>query len=221
MATAPATPLTKDELHAIDAWWRAANYLSVGQIYLLDNPLLRQPLAAEHVKPRLLGHWGTTPGLNFLYAHLNRAIRARDLDMIYIMGPGHGGPAAVANAYMEGTLGEVYPALWALLQSETPTPTRSAPPTSAREALTPRQHASGTTASSTRSTLARCSRSASPRPRTPPFPRRPSASSACNRQDSRRQGGRRSPTAFDRKEGRWRTRLSTQRTSSSPGGRSG
>ena len=103
--------LTKDELHLIDAWWRAANYLSVGQIYLLDNPLLREPLAAEHVKPRLLGHWGTTPGLNFLYAHLNRAIRARDLDMIYIMGPGHGGPAAVANAYLEGTLGEVYPAL--------------------------------------------------------------------------------------------------------------
>ncbi len=111
MATVPATTLTKDELHLIDAWWRAANYLSVGQIYLLDNPLLREPLAAEHVKPRLLGHWGTTPGLNFLYAHLNRAIRARDLDMIYIMGPGHGGPAAVANAYMEGTLGEVYPEL--------------------------------------------------------------------------------------------------------------
>jgi xylulose-5-phosphate/fructose-6-phosphate phosphoketolase len=111
MPTRPATPLTEDELQQIDAWWRAANYLSVGQIYLLDNPLLREPLAAEHVKPRLLGHWGTTPGLNFLYAHLNRAIRARDLDMIYIMGPGHGGPAAVANAYMEGTLGEVYPEL--------------------------------------------------------------------------------------------------------------
>jgi len=81
---------TDDELRLLDAYWRAANYLSVGQIYLLDNPLLREPLAPEHVKPRLLGHWGTTPGLNLLYAHLNRAIRARDLDMIYIAGPGHG-----------------------------------------------------------------------------------------------------------------------------------
>jgi xylulose-5-phosphate/fructose-6-phosphate phosphoketolase len=103
------SPLSEDEQRLIDAYWRAANYLSVGQIYLLDNPLLRTPLAPEHVKPRLLGHWGTTPGLNFLYVHLNRAIKARDLDMIYVFGPGHGGPAAVANAYLEGTYTEVYP----------------------------------------------------------------------------------------------------------------
>ena len=93
----------------MDAYWRAANYLSVGQIYLLDNPLLREPLRLEHVKPRLLGHWGTTPGLNFIYAHLNRVIRANDLNMIYIAGPGHGGPALVANTWLEGTYGEVYP----------------------------------------------------------------------------------------------------------------
>ena len=93
----------------IDAWWRAANYLSVGQIYLLDNPLLRAPLELEHIKPRLLGHWGTTPGLNFIYAHLNRVIKARDLDMIYIAGPGHGGPGMVANAWLEGTYSETYP----------------------------------------------------------------------------------------------------------------
>jgi xylulose-5-phosphate/fructose-6-phosphate phosphoketolase len=102
-------PLTDEELGLIDAFWRAANYLSVGQIYLLDNPLLRQPLRPEHVKPRLLGHWGTTPGLNLLYAHFNRVIKARDLDAIYIIGPGHGGPATVANAYLEGTYSEVYP----------------------------------------------------------------------------------------------------------------
>ncbi|MFL5687756.1 MAG: phosphoketolase [Chloroflexota bacterium] len=101
--------LDADELRRIDAWWRAANYLSVGQIYLLDNPLLREPLESRHVKPRLLGHWGTTPGLNFLYAHLNRAIRARDLDTIYVIGPGHGGPGLVASAYLEGTYSEVYP----------------------------------------------------------------------------------------------------------------
>jgi xylulose-5-phosphate/fructose-6-phosphate phosphoketolase len=105
-----ATPaLAADELRLIDAYWRAANYLSVGQIYLLDNPLLREPLRPEHVKPRLLGHWGTTPGLNLLYAHMNRAIRARDLDAIYITGPGHGGPGLVANAYLEGTWSETYP----------------------------------------------------------------------------------------------------------------
>ncbi|GHC80161.1 putative phosphoketolase [Nocardiopsis terrae] len=96
------------ELRLLDAYWRAANYLSVGQIYLLDNPLLREPLRPEHIKPRLLGHWGTTPGLNFAYAHLNRVIRARDLDMIYVMGPGHGGPAAVANSWLEGSYSEVY-----------------------------------------------------------------------------------------------------------------
>ena len=104
------TTLSPDELELIDAYWRAANYLSVGQIYLLDNPLLREPLAAEHVKPRLLGHFGTTPGLNFIYAHLNRAIKARDLSAIYITGPGHGGPGLVANAYLEGTYAELYPA---------------------------------------------------------------------------------------------------------------
>src|SRR4051794_40346661 len=91
------------------AYWRAANYLSVGQIYLLDNPLLREPLALAHTKSRLLGHWGTTPGLNFIYVHLNRAIAARDLNMIYIAGPGHGGPGLVANTYLEGTYSEVYP----------------------------------------------------------------------------------------------------------------
>ena len=100
--------MTTEELRLLDAYWRAANYLSVGQIYLLDNPLLREPLQAEHVKPRLLGHWGTTPGLNLVYAHLNRAIRARDLNAIYVCGPGHGGPGMVANAYLEGTYSELY-----------------------------------------------------------------------------------------------------------------
>jgi xylulose-5-phosphate/fructose-6-phosphate phosphoketolase len=99
----------EEELSLIDAYWRAANYLSVGQIYLLDNPLLREPLEPRHVKPRLLGHFGTTPGLNFLYVHLNRAIRARDLNILYVTGPGHGGPGLVANAYLEGTYTEVYP----------------------------------------------------------------------------------------------------------------
>jgi xylulose-5-phosphate/fructose-6-phosphate phosphoketolase len=108
-STVPAGPLSEDELRRMDMWWRAANYLSVGQIYLMDNPLLREQLEAEHVKPRLLGHWGTTPGLNFLYAHLNRAIAQRDLDMIYIIGPGHGGPSLVAAAWLEGTYSEVYP----------------------------------------------------------------------------------------------------------------
>ncbi|MDP2350797.1 MAG: phosphoketolase family protein [Chloroflexota bacterium] len=104
-------PLSADELHRVDAYWRAANYLSVGQIYLLDNPLLKEPLAPEHVKPRLLGHWGTTPGLNMIYAHMNRVIRNWDLDAIYVIGPGHGGPAIVANAYLEGTYSEVYPSI--------------------------------------------------------------------------------------------------------------
>lgn len=108
----PETPtvatLSDDELARIDAYWRAANYLSVGQIYLLDNPLLVEPLSAEHVKPRLLGHWGTTPGLNLVYTHLNRVIRNRDANVIYITGPGHGGPGLVANAYLEGTYSEVY-----------------------------------------------------------------------------------------------------------------
>jgi xylulose-5-phosphate/fructose-6-phosphate phosphoketolase len=101
--------LAPAELDLIDRYWRAANYVSVGQIYLLDNPLIREPLKAEHVKPRLLGHWGTTPGLNFIYVHLNRIISARDLDVLYICGPGHGGPAMVANTYLEGTYSEIYP----------------------------------------------------------------------------------------------------------------
>jgi xylulose-5-phosphate/fructose-6-phosphate phosphoketolase len=103
------TPLSPKELEQIDAYWRAANYLSVGQIYLLDNPLLREELKPEHVKPRLLGHWGTTPGLNLIYAHLNRVIQARDLNVLYVCGPGHGGPGMVANTYLEGTYSEIYP----------------------------------------------------------------------------------------------------------------
>ena len=102
-------PLSPEELRTLDAYWRAANYLSVGQIYLLDNPLLREPLAIEHIKPRLLGHWGTTPGLNFIYAHMNRVIRERDLNVLYVAGPGHGGPGILANVYLEGTYSEVYP----------------------------------------------------------------------------------------------------------------
>jgi xylulose-5-phosphate/fructose-6-phosphate phosphoketolase len=104
-----ASALSAEELHRLDAYWRAANYLSVGQIYLLDNPLLREPLKLEHVKPRLLGHWGTTPGLNFIYAHLNRVIAAHDLDMIQVTGPGHGGPALAANTWLEGSYSEHYP----------------------------------------------------------------------------------------------------------------
>ena len=104
-----AKALTDKQTSLIDAYWRASNYLSVGQIYLYANPLLREPLSEEHIKPRLLGHWGTTPGLNFIYVHLNRVIRDRDLSMIYITGPGHGGPALVANAWLEGTYSEVYP----------------------------------------------------------------------------------------------------------------
>jgi xylulose-5-phosphate/fructose-6-phosphate phosphoketolase len=107
-AQALSPTLSDSELELINAYWRAANYLSVGQIYLLDNPLLREPLAPEHIKPRLLGHWGTTPGLNLIYAHLNRVIRHRDLNVICITGPGHGGPGLVANAYLEGTYSEVY-----------------------------------------------------------------------------------------------------------------
>jgi len=103
------SPLDDEELSRLDAWWRAANYLSAAQIYLLANPLLREPLRLEHVKPRLLGHWGTCPGLNFVYAHLNRAILARDLDVLYVCGPGHGGPAMVANTYLEGSYTDLYP----------------------------------------------------------------------------------------------------------------
>jgi len=104
-----ATVLSEKEAALIDAYWRAANYLSVGQIYLFNNPLLKVPLAKDDIKPRLLGHWGTTPGLNFVYVHLNRLIKKLDLDMIYVAGPGHGGPGVVANAYLEGTYSEVYP----------------------------------------------------------------------------------------------------------------
>ncbi|MEN0086261.1 MAG: phosphoketolase, partial [Leifsonia sp.] len=103
--------LSEQTLDALDAWWRAANYLSVGQIYLLDNPLLRRPLSRDDIKPRLLGHWGTTPGLNFVYAHLNRAIRERDLDTLFVAGPGHGGPGVVASAYLDGTYSELYSAI--------------------------------------------------------------------------------------------------------------
>ncbi|MBD5657438.1 MAG: phosphoketolase, partial [Candidatus Eremiobacteraeota bacterium] len=103
------TRYSAETLSAIDSYWRAANYLSVGQIYLLDNPLLREPLTLEHIKPRLLGHWGTTPGLNFIYAHLNRVICERDLDIVNVTGPRDGGPGIVANAYLEGTYSEYYP----------------------------------------------------------------------------------------------------------------
>src|SRR5499433_1297117 len=108
MADQP-TPVSAGELKKIDAYWRASNYLSVGQIYLYDNPLLKTALTKEHVKPRLLGHWGTTPGLNFIYVHLNRVIKKYDLDAIYVAGPGHGGPGIVANTYLEGTYSEFYP----------------------------------------------------------------------------------------------------------------
>src|ERR1700735_4942712 len=104
-------PLGGDMLRRMHAWWRAANYLSIGQIYLMANPLLREPLRREHTKPRLLGHWGTTPGLNFIYVHLNRIIVEHDVNMIYVTGPGHGGPGLVANTYLEGTYSEVYPGI--------------------------------------------------------------------------------------------------------------
>jgi xylulose-5-phosphate/fructose-6-phosphate phosphoketolase len=110
-STQPAGSLPAEELRKIDAYWRAANYISVGQIYLYDNPLLQEPLTIEHIKPRLLGHWGTTPGLNFIYVHLNRLIRQRELDMIFVTGPGHGAPGIVANTYLEGTYSEFYPAI--------------------------------------------------------------------------------------------------------------
>src|SRR6266436_6490098 len=102
-------PLSPEQLRKIDAYWRAANYLSIGQIYLYANPLLLEPLKIEHIKPRLLGHWGTTPGLNFIYVHFNRLIKKHDLNVIYVAGPGHGGPGLVANTYLEGTYSELYP----------------------------------------------------------------------------------------------------------------
>src|SRR5215468_851457 len=103
-----SSPLSKEELRQMNAYWRAANYLSVGQIYLYENPLLREPVKLDHIKPRLLGHWGTTPGLNFVYVHMNRVIKKYDLSAIYICGPGHGGPGMVANSYLEGTYTELY-----------------------------------------------------------------------------------------------------------------
>src|ERR1700750_2712693 len=111
MSSQTVTPakLSDDELAGINAYWRAGNSLAVGQIYLLDNPLLQEPLSPEHIKPRLLGHWGTCPGLNLIYAHVNRLIRENDVDAIYLTGPGHGGPALLANVYLEGTYSEVYP----------------------------------------------------------------------------------------------------------------
>src|SRR5882762_8783978 len=104
-----AKTLSPELLRKLDAWWRAANYLSVGQVYLYDNPLLKEPLKLAHIKPRLLGHWGTTPGVNFIYAHLNRIIVARDRNVLAIIGPGHGGPALVANTYLEGSYTQMYP----------------------------------------------------------------------------------------------------------------
>src|ERR1700724_1372664 len=109
MKVMTADPLSAEELRKLDAYWRASNYLSVGQIYLLDNPLLKEPLKREHIKPRLLGHWGASPGLNMMCVHLNRVIKRDDLNVIYIIGPGHGGPSLVAHAYLEGTYSEVYP----------------------------------------------------------------------------------------------------------------
>ncbi|HEX6247450.1 MAG TPA: phosphoketolase, partial [Nocardioidaceae bacterium] len=109
MRTVDARPLSDTDLELADAHWRAANYLAVGQIYLLDNPLLRDPLEPGHIKPRLLGHWGTTPGLNLVYTHCNRVIREHDLDMMYVIGPGHGGPAIVAQTWLEGSWTDTYP----------------------------------------------------------------------------------------------------------------
>src|SRR2546425_6296436 len=103
--------MSQEQVQRLDAYWRAANYLTVGQIYLQDNPLLREPLRPEHIKPRLLGHWGTSPGLSFIYAHLNRLIVESDADVIYLAGPGHGGPAILANVYLEGTYSEIHPSV--------------------------------------------------------------------------------------------------------------
>ncbi len=111
MRTVDDKPLSGDELARLDAYWRAANYLTVGQIYLLDNALLRRPILPNDVKPRLLGHWGTSPGLSMIYAHLQRVIARDDLDMMYVIGPGHGGPAIVANAWLEGTYTHTYPSI--------------------------------------------------------------------------------------------------------------
>src|SRR6185437_11571606 len=111
MTTTRHQVLTDADARTLDRYWRAANYLAVGQIYLMANPLLAEPLRPEHIKPRLLGHWGTSPGLNFIWAHLNRAIMAHDQAMMYVIGPGHGGPAALANTWLDGTYSEVYPSV--------------------------------------------------------------------------------------------------------------
>ena len=111
MTVTAQAELTSDQLQALDGYWRAANYLSVGQIYLMSNPLLTEPLRPEHIKPRLLGHWGTTPGLNFLWAHLNRMIVTHDLNMMYVIGPGHGGPAAIAGTWLDGSYTDIYPSI--------------------------------------------------------------------------------------------------------------
>ncbi|HUC25049.1 MAG TPA: phosphoketolase, partial [Streptosporangiaceae bacterium] len=110
-AVTAARPVSEADTDTLDRYWRAANYLAVGQIYLTANPLLAEPLQAEHIKPRLLGHWGTTPGLNFIWAHLNRAIRAHDAEMMIVIGPGHGGPAALANVWLEGSYTDTYPSV--------------------------------------------------------------------------------------------------------------
>src|SRR5690348_10222443 len=109
MTPTSVTKISDAEIEGIDRYWRAPHYLTVGQMYLRDNPLRREPLRVEHVKPRLLGHWGTSPGLSLVYAHVNRVIRARDASVLYLAGPGHGGPAIVANVYLEGTYSEIYP----------------------------------------------------------------------------------------------------------------
>ena len=111
MTVAAQPTLTHEQLQALDGYWRAANYLSVGQIYLMGNPRLAEPLRPEHIKPRLLGHWGTTPGLNFLWAHLNRAIVDHDLDMMYVIGPGHGGPAVLSSTWLDGSYSDIYPSI--------------------------------------------------------------------------------------------------------------
>ena len=148
-------PLTDTELRELDAWWRAANYLSVGQIYLLDNPLLREPLRPEHVKPRLLGHWGTTPGLNLVYAHLNRVIRDADLNAIYIAGPGHGGPGLVANAYLEGTYSEVYPHISQDADGHAPSCSGSSPSPAASPATSRRRPPARSTRAASSATRSR------------------------------------------------------------------
>ena len=132
----PTTTLSRNELDGLDAYWRAANYLTVGQIYLQDNPLLREPLRPEHIKPRLLGHWGT-PELSFIYVHLNRLIRTQDVNAIYLTGPGHGGPAPLANVYLEGTYSEIYPRIAQDVEGLRPPTASAEPPCGTGRATTP------------------------------------------------------------------------------------